>query len=390
MVSGSRYASSAPPETPLLLMLSRHLRPLLVALALPWLSPFARAEVRGFAIAAPAPAGVERFVAFIENELAPRAINTLVLRVDYGYAYQSHPELRDENPLTAEHVARIVDVCRRHGIRIVPQINLLGHQSWHSELGRLLTVYPQFDETPDVTLPEVYQWPNPDGLYCKSYCPRHPDLHAIVFALVDEIVAAFEADAFHAGMDEVFYLGDEDCPRCGGHNKAQLFADEVTRIRDHLARQDRELWIWGDRLIDGEVTDIGMWEASTNGTAPAIDLIPRDVVICDWHYERAEPTAALFALKGLRVITCSWNRPAVGRAQVAAYRQFQRDANPVLAERYLGLMHTVWTSAERFLDAYAGSAEVDENLQGQVDCFHAMFDAPPPPPAAQAETPSVP
>jgi len=27
--------------------------------------------------------------------------------------------------------------------------------------------------------------------------------------LVDEIVTVFEADDFHAGMDEVFYIGDE-------------------------------------------------------------------------------------------------------------------------------------------------------------------------------------
>ncbi len=356
-------------------MLPRTLLPLGVALALTLSLSAARAELRGFAIAAPNPAGVERFVAFIEQELAPRAINTLVLRVDFRYEFESHPELRDENPLTAQQVARIAAVCRQHGIRVVPQISLLGHQSWHSELGRLLTVYPQFDETPDITLPETYKWPNPDGLYCKGYCPRHPDLHAIVFAVVDEIVAAFGADAFHAGMDEVFYFGDDDCPRCGGHNKAELFAAEVTRIRDHLAKQGRELWIWGDRLIDGDTTGIGMWEGSTNGTHPAIDLIPRDVVICDWHYERAEPTAALFALKGLRVVTCSWNRPAVGAAQVAAYRQFQQDANPVLAERYLGFMHTVWTSADQFLGAYDGTIETDESLRGQVECFHAMFDA---------------
>ncbi len=366
-------------DTPFLTPMPRKLLfSFVIACALTFSIHTARAELRGFAIAAPNPDGVERFVEFIENELAPRGINTLVLRVDFRYEFESHPELRDENPLTAAQVGRIAEVCRANGIRVIPQINLLGHQSWHTELGRLLTVYPQFDETPHIALPAVYEWPNPDGLYCKSYCPRHPDLHAIVFAVVDEIVEAFGADAFHAGMDEVFYIGDDACPRCGGSDKAQLFAEEVTRIRDHLAKESRELWIWGDRLIDGDTTGIGMWEASANGTHPAIDLIPRDVVICDWHYERAEPTAAMFALKGLRVITCSWNQPEVGAAQVAAYRQFQQDANPVLAERYLGVMHTVWTSADRFLSAYDGTIEADESLQGQVDCFHAMFDAPVP------------
>ena len=56
--------------------------------------------VNGFCIAAPDRNGVEKFVDFIENELAPAGINTLVLRVDFNYAYKSRPELQDENPLT--------------------------------------------------------------------------------------------------------------------------------------------------------------------------------------------------------------------------------------------------------------------------------------------------
>ena len=49
--------------------------------------------VRGFAIAAPRPTGVDSFVTFIKKELAPRHVNTLILRVDYHYQFKSHPEL---------------------------------------------------------------------------------------------------------------------------------------------------------------------------------------------------------------------------------------------------------------------------------------------------------
>ena len=73
-------------------------------------------------------------------------------------------------------------------------------------------------------MPEDYEWPNDDGLYCKSYCPLHPDVHEVVFALVDEIMEVFEAKSFHAGMDEVFYIGEDECPRCNGKDKAELFA----------------------------------------------------------------------------------------------------------------------------------------------------------------------
>ncbi len=49
-------------------------------------------------------------------------------------------------------------------------------------------------------------------LYCKSYCPLHPDFHKVVFAVIDEICDVYETDAFHAGMDEIFYLGRGQMP----------------------------------------------------------------------------------------------------------------------------------------------------------------------------------
>ena len=113
----------------------------------------------------------------------------------------------------------MVNACKKNNIRIIPQINLLGHQSWANHTGKLLKTYPQFDETPGVKMPEKYVWPNADNLYCKSYCPLHPELHPILFAVIDELCDAFESDAFHAGMDEVFYIGHASCPRCGGRDR---------------------------------------------------------------------------------------------------------------------------------------------------------------------------
>ncbi|MGI9544365.1 MAG: family 20 glycosylhydrolase [Cyclobacteriaceae bacterium] len=328
-------------------------------------------QVRGFCIAAPAANDLERFTQFMKEDLAANGINTLVLRVDFKYEDQSDPQLRGDNPLTKAQVKQLVQVAKDSHIRLIPQINLLGHQSWHSELTNLLKEFPQFDETPHVQLPEKYEWPNDDGLYCKSYCPLHPDVHEVVFALVDEILEVFEADAFHAGMDEVFYIGDEKCPRCAGKDKAALFAGEVTKIRDHLKENDRELWIWGDRLLDGNATGLGMWEASENNTHQAIDLIPKDVIICDWHYEKPEPTAAYFAIKGLKVVSCPWRKPEVATGQIDLMKAFKEGSNDKVKDRYHGVMQTIWTSASNFMDLYYGKKE-DENAMGQVHCFKAM------------------
>ena len=328
--------------------------------------------VNGLCIAAPRTAQLDEFVAFIDNEIAPAGINTLILRVDFNYAYESRPELSDKNPLTKEQVKQLVAVCKKNQIKLIPQVNLLGHQSWASTLNKLLAVYPEFDETPHVKIPEKYEWPNDDGLYCKSYCPLHPGVHEVVFDLIDEIIEVFEANAFHAGMDEVFYLADEKCPRCAGKDPAQLFAGEVTKLSDHLNTNEAQLWIWGDRLIDATTSGIGMWEASMNNTWRAVDMIPKSVIIADWHYEKALPTPAYFSLKGFDVVACSWRKPQVARDQVRMINELQQNATPEMKENLLGVMHTVWSSAENFMDAYAKHKATDIDIESDVACFKAM------------------
>jgi hypothetical protein len=329
--------------------------------------------VRGFCIAAPKSRGLDEFVKFINEELAPRSVNTLILRVDYNYKYESHPELRDSDALSKHDVKKLVAACKKNNIRVIPQINLLGHQSWAGRLEKLLLVYPQFDETPQVKMPEKYVWPNADGLYCKSYCPLHPDVHKVVFDLIDEICNVFEADAFHAGMDEVFYLGEAKCPRCSGRDKAELFAGEVRTIRDHLALKGRTLWIWGDRLIDGKTTGIGLWSASLNNTYRAIDMIPKDIMICDWHYERPEPTAVLFAMKGIDVVSCPYQVASVGVAQVQDMLRFRAASSPEMAVHFKGVVQTEWSGAESFLDKYYGRVP-DNTEKSTAKCFKAMFE----------------
>lgn len=330
--------------------------------------------LRGLCIAAPNVDGIDRFVKFIDEELGPKKVNTLILRIDYNYQYESHPELRDSIALSKSDVKKLVEVCKRHQINLIPQINLLGHQSWASKVTNLLKVYPEFDETPHVHMPDTYKWPNEDGLYCKSYCPLHPEVHPIVFALVDEIMEVFEAKDFHAGMDEVFYIGDDKCPRCSGRDKAELFAGEITKIRNHLALKNQKLWIWGDRLIDGKTTGMGMWEASMNNTHRAIDLIPKDVMICDWHYERVDPSSVIFAMKGFSVATCPWRNGDLAKQQLEMMVNFRKRATFATKDNFQGMIQTVWTSTENFMDYYYGIKEVPADAKGDsAACFKLLY-----------------
>lgn len=322
--------------------------------------------VRGIHFSAPKPDEVPAAAKFIRESLAKEGVNLLVLEVNYRYQFTKRPELAEPGALSRDDVRQLVAACRDAKIRLIPQVNLLGHQSWAKNTFSLLRAHPEFDETPG-------RYPGNEGIYCRSYCPLHPQVHDVVFDAVDEIVEAFEADAFHSGMDEVFLLGEDACPRCRGKNKADLFAGEVRTIRDHLKKSNRELWMWADRFLDGETTGMGKWSASLNGTAPALHSIPKDVVMCDWHYEDAHPTAPYFALEGFRVLSSPWRKTSVALRQLDLIRLTRANTNPVVASRMLGMLHTTWCGMGSFMKAYLGEDRSNAAAVESAVTFKELF-----------------
>jgi len=267
----------------------------------------------------------------VVGELADVGINVIIAEINYGYEYQSHPELQAGNPNTKEQIKKLVAECRKHHIRLIPQFQCLGHQSWSKRTFPLLAKYPQFDETPG-------QYTNNEGIYCRSWCPLHPEVNPIIFNLMDELIDTFEADAFHVGMDEVFLIGHDTCPRCRGKDKAKLFAKAANDYYKHLVKKHKlEMLMWGDRLIDAGKIDYGKWEASADGTAGAIDLIPRDIIICDWHYESRDTyeSIPMFLEKGFRVWPAGWRKLEATKALVVYSQSLNNN-------RMLGHLNTTW------------------------------------------------
>jgi hypothetical protein len=292
-------------------------------------------------------------------------VNILVLELNYRYQFSKHPEVVDANALSPDDLKRLATASRTAGVRLIPMINLLGHQSWAKNTFGLLRGHPEFDETPG-------KYPANEGIYCRSYCPLHPQLHGVIFDLMDELLDVTGANAFHVGMDEVFLLGEDDCPRCKGKNKAELFAGEVRALRDHLAAANRTMWMWGDRFIDGETTGIGKWEASANGTAAALRAVPKDIVISDWHYEVAHPTALYFALEGFRVVSSPWRRSSVALRQLDLLRLARMNSTPAVAARLEGMLHTTWCGFGAFAKAYFGDDTRNVQAMESVATFREL------------------
>lgn len=264
-------------------------------------------------------------------KLSKLGVNVLVVEVNYAFDYQSHPEIRPGQFITRSGAQELVAAAHRQGINVIPQINCLGHQSWSRNTGELLKHYPQFDETPG-------QFPDNKDIYCRSWCPQNPEVNKVVFTLIDELADAFDASAFHVGMDEVFIIGSDYCPRCKGQDPAKLFAKAVNDFHSHVVGERKmEMLIWGDRLLGANELGYSLWEAATNRTQQAIDLIPKDIIVCDWHYGNKTnyPSVPLLLEKGLRVWPSGW-QPLEATEAFSAFSRQQK--NP----RLIGYLCTTW------------------------------------------------
>lgn len=275
-------------------------------------------------------------------KLAEMGLNVIILEVDYHFQFQSYPKLRDgREPISPDGAGKFAAVCKKHGVRLIPQFQCLGHQSWKGTTFPLLTIYPELDLTPGA-------FPKNEGIYCREWDPLNPRVNEIVFQLIDEIREAFGADAFHVGMDEVFLLGAKESPSTKGQDPAKLFAKAVNDLHGHLVGKRKvEMLMWADRLFDAKKHNWDEWEAAKNGTAPAVDLIPKDIILCPWHYTRkdAYPSVPLFADKGFRVLPASWRELDASKALIEYSQKLH-------SPKVLGHLFTTWSGKRDDLTTY--------------------------------------
>ena len=299
-------------------------------------------ERRGIHVMATGGATLSALDRLVGSVAPSLGLNWVILEINGNFDYKSHPECAEKNPITKADAAKLTKSARSNGITLVPMYNCLGHQSWKERAAALLRSHPEFNEAPDMDA-------TAKDFYCMSWCPNHPDINGVVFDLFDELLDAFDAKAFHVGMDEVFILGE--CPRCKGTPNAKLFAKSVNDLHSHIAgKRGAEMQMWGDRLLDGKATGYGSWEASINDTWQAIDMIPKDIVQCDWHYETVNmdfPSIRLFQDKGFRVWPGGWNQEKSIRRFIEVAR---KESGPLM----LGYLCTTWSGVTDIISGLEG------------------------------------
>lgn len=230
---------------------------------------------------------------------SPMGYNCIIMEVAGGMKFDSHPLINEKMEEAVEKGKRgewptfphgsvaegkavdkavlkdLVQYIRSYGIEVIPEIQSLGHVQFMTQ------AYPEIAEIPEKEDGEVKDTraedARPATFYKHCYCPSNPRSYEILFDLIDEIVEVFEPREYvHMGHDEVYEMGV--CKVCKQKNTAELFAYDINKIYDYLKTKGLKMMIWADMLQLGSKRNYK--------TPPAIDMIPKDIVLLDfvWYF----------------------------------------------------------------------------------------------------------
>lgn len=309
---------------------------------------------------------------FMKTVLKKAGVSILILEIDKNFVYEKHPEV-DGGPqaLKKSDAEDLQRVARENGIEIVPLFQCLGHQGWGGSRSALLTAYPEFDETPDVPLEA--QWPE---IFCRSWCPNHPKVNDVVYDLLDEMIQAFKPKFFHIGMDEVYEIASDQCDRCRGKDRAKLFAKAVKDMHTFIkGKYNIDVMMWADRLLDAEKFGYDNWEADNFGTFRAIDQLPDDIILLDWHYDEREkgyPTPVYLMEYGYRVMPACWFKENVA---AELFGQADREAGEKeLTDKYFGKLVTSWNHwDDKSFEAFIDETVTEENSKELNQLYRTLI-----------------
>lgn len=218
--------------------------------------------------------------------------NTLILMIDDWVRFPSMESIAPKSAWTRDEFLDVVNYARGNGLEVIPEVKLLTHQE------RLLKkTYPalMYNDT--------------------TYDPSKEGVYDVVFLILDDIISLLHPKAIHIGHDEVAgydYWSKENTPvKKEKLLPADLYLQDVTRLHSYLKTRGIETWMWGDMLISPEEFPTMLYKHlnGTNKYSAIREHIPKDIVICDWHYFDGQPefpSARAFVADGHTVLGATW------------------------------------------------------------------------------------
>lgn len=338
---------------------------------------------RGVHLFLPALAEMTFAKRLIKYLISPMGYNNVIIEVGAGMRFDSHPEVNaafleaiekssagewpefPHNTVAAGTVVEkadvrdFVDYIKRFGLEAIPEIQSLGHVQY------LTQAYPEIAEREDKDYNAEIDFRGEDfrpaGFYAHCYCPSLEKPYEILFDMMEEIIEVFRPTAYvHMGHDEVYQIGI--CPRCKNQDPAELYARDINRFHSFLAKKGLKMMIWSDMLQP----------CTKYRTPPAIDLIPKDILMLDfiWYFHFDKNLEDNLLSKGFKV--------AVGNLYSSHYPRYE---SRMAKENMVGGQISTWMGTNeadlqqegKFFDLYL-TANMLWNADSYSHCHNLLYD----------------
>ncbi len=255
---------------------------------------------------------------------------------------------------TIKHIASLANA---YGMEVIPMLNQLGHATQSRvSMGRHTILNSN---------PRLQMYFEPDGW---TWCVSNPDTAKLLAEMRSELCDALGSGKyFHIGCDEAYSFGT--CEKCRKYAPHELLAEHINRLTKELAADGRRPIMWHDELInhaDFENPNTSVVaNGQSHGTAPALDLLDRRVIIADWQYDLRytdNKTTPYFMEKGFDTVVCPWD----SYANIDALCKNAREMNTY------GVMLTTWHHLPAYLVKMPHASEV---MWQSVNTYYQGTDA---------------
>jgi hypothetical protein len=266
--------------------------------------------------------------------MARHKMNYAVIQCEAA-RWDSHPEIAAPNSVSKRDLRELVKWCRENFIEPIPLINVPGHAEW------------MFRNKQNLDLAEDPQTP-------YAYAVNNPKSLAFVREILTEALEVFQPKIFHLGHDEVTMRGRFPNPENPfyrqGVTATDLVMSNLSTLHGWLAARGVQTMVWGDMFLHKSEGMDAAHAPNVEEAKKRRSLLPKNVIVADWHYGAGEkyPSLGLFAKEGVKTVSATWNLPQ-------NIRHFTR---ATIDAKSWGVLQTTW--AGYFPDATTLDTELQQ------------------------------
>jgi hexosaminidase len=247
---------------------------------------------RAWHMASPSEADLPTYRRMVDV-LAALKYNAIVWEVNEQLQYETHPDIARAGAPTKAQLKDLVAYAKLRRFEVIPQLATFAHFGYALQR----PAYKGLAESQQTT----------QGIRSLfNYCPSNPATYDLVFDLMGEVAEVFEPRYFHIGHDEASFDDIGVCDRCKGTDPWVLWARDINKLDAWIKARGMRTVMWGDQFLPQHNGDKPFF------TARATDMIPKDILIFDWHYSpnhKYDETIGYFREHGFEVVGCPWYEP---------------------------------------------------------------------------------